>query len=271
MSLAAKLRRAPERIVTGAFILNSGLSKLTADDDTSKGVHGMASGAYPAFGKVHHKAFTRAVGVGETALGSALLLPIVRARYAGFGLMAFSGALLGMYWRTPGTHEEGSPRPTLQGTALAKDVWMFGIGTSLFVDDVVTDTGASRKVSRAKRRARRAERKLAKTQRREESAESTSRLERIASSGALHAREAVGSAVGSAVSNAVSSAAESARERAGSATHKAASAASFAAGAAGAKLADTARDAKQGAQDAAQSAKSFAKDAAQEVKDRVPA
>lgn len=267
MSIAAKLRRAPERIVTGAFILNSGVSKLTADDDTSKGVHGMASGAYPAFGKVHHKAFTRALGVGETALGSSLLLPFVRARYAGLGLMAFSGALFGMYWRTPGTHQEGNPRPTQQGIALAKDTWMFGIGTSLFIDDVVTDTGASRKVHRAKRRARRAERRLAKTERRTEAADTAGRLERIASSGAHHAREAVSSAV----SNAVSTAAESARERAGSATHKAASAASFAAGAAGAKLTDSARDAKHSAQDTAQSVKNYAKDAAHEVKERVPA
>jgi hypothetical protein len=33
-SVAAKLRRAPLRIVTGAFILNSALSKLGADEKT---------------------------------------------------------------------------------------------------------------------------------------------------------------------------------------------------------------------------------------------
>ncbi len=31
-------------------------------------------------------------------------------------------------------HEEGSPRPTQQGTAIAKDVWMLGIGTGLVLD-----------------------------------------------------------------------------------------------------------------------------------------
>jgi uncharacterized membrane protein YphA (DoxX/SURF4 family) len=258
MSLAAKLRRAPERIVTGAFIINSGLSKLSADDDVSKGVHGMATGAYPAFGRVHHKAFTRALGVGETALGSALLLPFVRARWAGLGLMAFSGGLLGMYWRTPGTHQEGNPRPTQQGIALAKDVWMFGIGTSLFVDDVVTDTGATRKVHRAQRRARRAERRLAKTERREKIEDASSRLERIASAGLHHARDAVGSAADVARDRA-----DAARSRAEDATHRAATTASQAAGAASTKLADV-------TQDAALSVKSYAQDAAAQVKERVP-
>ena len=36
MSLSAKLRRAPIRIATGAFILNSGLGKLHGDEDTAK-------------------------------------------------------------------------------------------------------------------------------------------------------------------------------------------------------------------------------------------
>jgi hypothetical protein len=31
-------------------------------------------------------------------------------------------------------HEEGSLRPTEQGTALAKDVWMLAIGSALVLD-----------------------------------------------------------------------------------------------------------------------------------------
>jgi hypothetical protein len=46
MSLAAKLRRAPLRITTGAFILNSGLTKFSADDETAKQLHGFASSTY---------------------------------------------------------------------------------------------------------------------------------------------------------------------------------------------------------------------------------
>jgi len=134
MSLAAKLRRAPTRIATGAFILNGALSKLHGDEDTAKALHGMASGAYPVFAKMEPKQFLKLLGVGETALGSALLLPLVPARLAGLGLVGFSGALLGMWWRTPGMHDPGSLRPTPQGVPVAKDVWMLGIGASLVID-----------------------------------------------------------------------------------------------------------------------------------------
>jgi len=159
MSMAGKLRRAPTRIVTGAFILNSGLQKLKGDDDTAKAVHGMASGAYPAFGTLEPKTFLRVLGAGETALGSALLLPIVPARLAGAGLLGFSGALLGMWWRTPGMHEDGSLRPTVQGTALAKDSWMLGIGAGLLFDDIVSGASESHAVHKAERKAARQARK----------------------------------------------------------------------------------------------------------------
>ena len=140
MTLAAKLRRAPGRIVTGTFILNSGIGKLSGDDDTAKSVHGMAVGAYPVLAKVPPKPFLRAFAIGEVALGGALLAPIVPAGLAGLALVGFSGSLLGLYWRTPGMHAEGSPRPTLQGTAIAKDLWMFGIGTGLVIDAALTES-----------------------------------------------------------------------------------------------------------------------------------
>ena len=62
------------------------------------------------------------------------------AGIAGLALIGFSGALLGMWWRTPGMHAEGSPRPTQQGTAIAKDVWMLGIGTGLVVDAALAES-----------------------------------------------------------------------------------------------------------------------------------
>jgi len=146
--VTAKLRRAPGRIATGAFILNTGLTKLTtADDDTAKALHSMAAHAYPVFDKLEPRQFLKLLGTGETALGSALLLPLVPARLAGLGLMGFSGALLGMWWRTPGMHEPGNPRPTHQGTTIAKDVWMFAIGTGLVIDALTSrprKTGADK-------------------------------------------------------------------------------------------------------------------------------
>jgi uncharacterized membrane protein YphA (DoxX/SURF4 family) len=134
MSLAAKIRRAPLRATTGAYILNAGMSKFNADDDTSKAVHGMASGAFPLLDRVDHKMFVKLLSVGEMSLGAALLLPVVPPAVAGLGLCAFAGSLLTVWWRTPGMHQEGSIRPTQQGTPIAKDVWMFGAGAALVLD-----------------------------------------------------------------------------------------------------------------------------------------
>jgi uncharacterized membrane protein YphA (DoxX/SURF4 family) len=162
MSVAAKLRRAPARIVTGAFILDSGISKLNGDEAKATALHGMACGTYPFLEKVPPKTFWRALAVGEIALGSALLLPIVPAGLAGMGLVAFSSGLMTMWWRTPGMHEDGSPRPTQQGTAIAKDAWLFGIGSGLMLDAIAGDSGATRAVRRAERKAAKAEHAVAK-------------------------------------------------------------------------------------------------------------
>lgn len=153
MSLAAKLRRAPVRLATGAFILNSGLTKIGADDDTAKALHGMGAGAYPVLHKVPPKAFGKGLAVTEIALGGALLAPFVPAGLAGMGLIGFSGALLGMWWRTPGMHQEGIPRPTQQGTAIAKDVWMLGIGVSLVTDAALTESPVTGEHARAEAKA----------------------------------------------------------------------------------------------------------------------
>src|SRR6266496_5169142 len=115
MTLAARLRRAPVRIATGAFILNTGLTKFRGDEETAKALHGMASSAFPVLHKIEPKPFLKALAIGEIALGGALLAPVVPAAVAGLGLAGFSSALLTMWWRTPGMHAPGSPRPTAQG------------------------------------------------------------------------------------------------------------------------------------------------------------
>jgi uncharacterized membrane protein YphA (DoxX/SURF4 family) len=171
MSLSAKMRRAPMRIATGAYILNSGVTKLGADDDAAKSLHGMASGTYGFVGKADPKVFAKALGAGEIAVGAALLLPIVPAFVAGAALAGFSGALLNMYWNTPGLHEEGSPRPTSQGMPLAKDVWMFGMGVGLMADAALEpahdrvielESAVSHKRSARKGRAQRSAKKAAR-------------------------------------------------------------------------------------------------------------
>ncbi len=124
----------PVRAVTGAFILNSGLSKLKADDDElHKGIHGMASTAYPQFGSIDPKTFTKALGAAETALGAALLTPFVGPGLAGAALTTFSAGLVGLYFRVPGMTQDGI-RPSQQGLALAKDSWLLSIGVALMLD-----------------------------------------------------------------------------------------------------------------------------------------
>jgi uncharacterized membrane protein YphA (DoxX/SURF4 family) len=168
MSLSAKMRRAPLRAVTGAYILNSGVGKLSTDDDTAKKLHGMASGTYGFLDNMQPRVFAKTLGVGEIAVGSVLLLPIVPPVVAGAALLGFSGALLNMYWRTPGLHQEGNPRPTAAGTPIAKDIWMLGIGTGLITDAMLEpahnkrlEVGATVAEKRAAK-SRRAKRKAAK-------------------------------------------------------------------------------------------------------------
>ena len=140
MALPVKLHHLPQRIATGGFILNSGISKLSADEATAEQLYGFAVGTYPFLSKLKPKDFVRLLAVTEITLGSALILPIVPSALAGAGLAAFSGGLLGLYARTPGMRKEGTPLPTQQGVPLAKDVWMLGIGLGLVLDDL-TDGG----------------------------------------------------------------------------------------------------------------------------------
>ena len=139
MSLAAKLRRAPSRAATGAYILNSGLGKLKADEATAGGLHGMATGAYPFLSKVSPSVFTKALAVSEVTVGAALLLPIVPAGLAGIALTSFAAGLIGLYIRTPALHDSRM-RPTQAGTPIAKDIWMVGIGLGLVIDAALSES-----------------------------------------------------------------------------------------------------------------------------------
>ena len=136
MGLPVKLRHLPQRMATGAFILNSGIGKLNADEETAAQLHGFAVGTYPFLAKLKPQDFVKLLGGTEIALGAALLLPVVPSALAGAGLAVFSGGLLGLYARTPGMRKEGSPLPTQQGVPIAKDVWMLGIGLGLVLDDL---------------------------------------------------------------------------------------------------------------------------------------
>ncbi|MCT7353980.1 hypothetical protein N4P33_17710 [Streptomyces sp. 15-116A] len=127
-------RQLPLRLTTGAFFLNSGLSKRDADEATAEGLHQFAAGTYPFLDKVEAQRFVRLLSAGEIAVAASLLLPVVPAAVAGTAVTAFSVGTLGLYLRTPGMRQEGSLRPTEQGISLAKDVWILGIGLSLVAE-----------------------------------------------------------------------------------------------------------------------------------------
>lgn len=139
---STKARHLPQRIATGAFILNSGIGKLSADEETAASLHGFAVGTYPVLSKLKPKDFVRILAASEITLGAALLIPVVPTAIVGVGLTAFSGGLLGLYAKTPGMRKEGTPLPTQQGIPLAKDIWMAGIGVGLIVDALTDGSGS---------------------------------------------------------------------------------------------------------------------------------
>jgi len=141
MRLRVKASHLPPRIATGAFILNSGVSKWSANEETAAQIHGFAAGTYPFLAKLKPKDFVKLLAISEMTLGSALLLPIVPTAVVGAGLAAFSGGLLGLYVKTPGMRKDGTPFPTQQGIPLAKDAWMMGIGLGLVIDDLTDRPG----------------------------------------------------------------------------------------------------------------------------------
>lgn len=131
------ITHAPLRAATGAFILNSGLTKLGADAEAAQGIHGFASTAYPQFANVDASTFTKALAIGEIALGAALLTPKVPSAVAGPALAGFGVGLIGLYARVPGLRQPGSIRPSESGIPIAKDLWLVGAGATLGWQGVV--------------------------------------------------------------------------------------------------------------------------------------
>ena len=90
--MATKLWHVPVRLATGAIILDQGLLKLDADEDTAKWLHGQAVVAFPQFAEMEPKEFVQLLSTGEIALGAALLgIGFVPSGLAGLGLGVFGG------------------------------------------------------------------------------------------------------------------------------------------------------------------------------------
>jgi uncharacterized membrane protein YphA (DoxX/SURF4 family) len=134
VSVRLGVRDVPARVSTGAYILHSGWQKWHGNEEQAKGVHGMASGAFPFLADVPPTTFLKVLAVAEIGIGAALLAPVVPNRLAGAALTAFAGGLVTMYLRTPALHEPNSVWPTPAGIGVSKDVWMLGIGLGLLTD-----------------------------------------------------------------------------------------------------------------------------------------
>jgi hypothetical protein len=167
MGLPITLSEIAPRLSAGAFILNSGLGKRGADEATAAGLHGFAAGTYPFLKNLEPKQFARALSTAEIAIGVTLLAPFVPTAVAGAALTAFSGGLLGLYLKTPGMRKPGSLAPTPEGLAIAKDVWLLGIGIGLMTSGTI-DRGprqvrkAGKTLAKANKKAARAQKKAQK-------------------------------------------------------------------------------------------------------------
>jgi uncharacterized membrane protein YphA (DoxX/SURF4 family) len=146
--MAFKAWHIPVRVATGAIVLNAGLRKRSADEETAKGLHGFATTAYPEFEDTPPEKFASMLSTGEITVGALVLTPVVPTAVAGLALTTFAGMLMRLYLKAPGLREEGSLQPTEQGTAIAKDVWMLAIGTALTIDGL-TDRRSKRRKAKA--------------------------------------------------------------------------------------------------------------------------
>src|SRR3546814_5351927 len=116
----------PARNATGAFILKACWEKWRGDEETAKGIHGMAVGTYPFLKDMEPTRFLKLIAAAEIGVGTALLATFVPSRLAGTALTGFGTGLLGLYARTPGTRLEGSIWQTPTGIRISTDSWLDG-------------------------------------------------------------------------------------------------------------------------------------------------
>ncbi len=119
------------RGVSGAYLLQSGYGKLGLPVEAAEGMQGFAASGVPALGKLDPDTFGKFVAYSELGIGGALVTPMVPNRVAGLALGAFSAGLLSIYFRNPAMTQEDGVRPSDDGMALSKDVFLAGIAGAL--------------------------------------------------------------------------------------------------------------------------------------------
>jgi hypothetical protein len=129
--MAFSISNAALRLVSGAFILNSGISKLNLPAEHAAGLQEMAQRAIPQVGKLAPEQFGKYLSYSEIGIGALVLAPFIPSRLAGLALGGFSSGLVATYLKGPGMTEQDGIRPTSAGTPLAKDFWLAGIAIAL--------------------------------------------------------------------------------------------------------------------------------------------
>src|SRR4029450_11062026 len=110
-----KFAHLPLRVATGAYILNSGLSKQNLEGAAAEGMHAMASNAIPALKKFPPEQFAKILSTGAIGVGAGLLVPFVPSGLVGAAGVGVSAGFVQLYLKTPGMRQEGSIRPTQEG------------------------------------------------------------------------------------------------------------------------------------------------------------
>ncbi len=142
------LAQLPLRLTTGAFVLNSGIGKLNLTTEEAEGLQQMAANGVPVLADMSPEAFRRFIAVTEISVGAMQLIPKVPGWLAGSALGVFSAGLINMYLNTPGMTQDDGVRPTSEGTAVAKDIWMLGAGASMIVDSLFNSSARRKKATK---------------------------------------------------------------------------------------------------------------------------
>ena len=125
-----KLHDLPTGLVTGGYILHSGLDKWRADDAARDS--GPRNGGRDVSGveiRAPGPDFTRLLAASEIAMGAALLAPVVPAAISGGHPHRVLGRAPGSLHPRPGLRKPGSVWPTHRASASARTSWNLGIST----------------------------------------------------------------------------------------------------------------------------------------------
>lgn len=142
MAISAKARRAPIRLSTGAYIINSGITDFNGNGNRTQQLQATVAQYAPQVNRIDPQLFAKLVAGGEVALGTALLVPKVPAAIAGLGLSAFAGTLLATQLRSPSsaprTETEAAANRSTRVEPIAKDAWLLGAGVNLLLDALIS-------------------------------------------------------------------------------------------------------------------------------------